>query len=578
MSDQEPQPSPPTAPSEMIEEVRLGGSPSSRAANAALIALSRTARSFLLYGAENDSIRSFLKDLRQKFTEALRIVPSFTLEIRAFEMALGAEVVYLERERERSLAYSLFRDGVRRLTIAREVPWEELLRLLEILSIRYSSLRQNEDDVVTLLKKASFSHIHIDVVEGFNPTDEDRPAGRKEARAGDPASRLERADDWDLPLRPLEGRAPVQYRPVSDADRERLCAEEAPAALPANAVRAAIAMLRAATDPDDPTTLEDVTPFIGEIRDFLLSEGALSEAAELVRALRALPERHAKKAAALVQAFAGKRSLQQMLQPTPGEEETAGSRLPAILELLDLVPADHLADAIELIGEETDPIRRGQLRTLLERQATGRPEELFARLRTVPPAVAAELLRVCARAFPDRAVQAALDMARNPDEGVALEVLRILAAAPSSPAIAVTLVTMLESPSPEVRLRVAEKLALQKEHAAFGPLVRHVERRAHHSLTTREADSYGQGLARLSPRAALPLFKAWLHEQGALERLMAKPHERLLRWAAISGLGELGEPEAEALIRNIADHVDDELRAHCASVLARRGRKGPSGG
>ena len=40
-------------------------------------------------------------------------------------MLRGAEVVYLERNRERSLAFRLFRDGVRRLTISPDVAWEE---------------------------------------------------------------------------------------------------------------------------------------------------------------------------------------------------------------------------------------------------------------------------------------------------------------------------------------------------------------------------------------------------------------------------------------------------------------------
>ena len=87
---------------------------------------------------------------------ALEQYEEIDLEIRPFEMLRDGEVVYLERDRERSLAFKLFRDGVRSVIIEPEVAWEELLRLLEILSIRFTGIRQQEDDVVTLLLKAGF--------------------------------------------------------------------------------------------------------------------------------------------------------------------------------------------------------------------------------------------------------------------------------------------------------------------------------------------------------------------------------------------------------------------------------------
>src|SRR5512136_798858 len=90
---------------ELAEEAQLGGTPAGRAANAALRAISRTARSFLLYDPHNDAIRSFLEDLRARMEEALRAAGTLALEVRPFELVLNGEVVYLERDRERSLAF-----------------------------------------------------------------------------------------------------------------------------------------------------------------------------------------------------------------------------------------------------------------------------------------------------------------------------------------------------------------------------------------------------------------------------------------------------------------------------------------
>ena len=129
---------------------------------------------------------------------------------------------------------------------------------------------------------------------------------------------------------------------------------------------------------------------------------------------------------------------------------------------------------------------------------------------------------------------------------------------------------MLDSSSVEIRLRVVDTLVKRKEHAAFTPLARHVERRAHLSMPIREAEAYGQALARLSPDGALALFDDWTHPRRLVERLVPSAHEQLLRWAAVSGLGILPGEKAEKLVRRVAEHGDDEMQRHCQAALARR--------
>ena len=119
-------------PEEIRQEVAVGGTASGVATNNALRSLSRAARSFLLYEPRNQAIRDFLQDYRENMLAALKTYGTMKLDIRPFEMTREGEVVYLERERERSLAFRLFRDGVRSIKIEPEVKWEELLRLLEI--------------------------------------------------------------------------------------------------------------------------------------------------------------------------------------------------------------------------------------------------------------------------------------------------------------------------------------------------------------------------------------------------------------------------------------------------------------
>jgi hypothetical protein len=381
--------------------------------------------------------------------------------------------------------------------------------------------------------------------------------------------RVEVASDWDLPLRPLGAAVPLEYRAVAEADLLRLRAEEAPEALPANAVRAVVEMLDAALNPTDPTSVDDFAPFVAEVREFLLAEGAVTAVMRLIAALKEAAAVDAARIGPLLAPLCDHRALGRLLATIPEEETTVP---PDVVALFDALPGEPLTPLIDLLAEAKTGGARRHLRILIERYAAANPEPFFARMHTSPPEVVRDLLRACTRALPDRSVQAAIDMASHANDDVAVEGLRILSAAPTSPAVGRALVRMLESPSQEVRLRVAEVLGGRKEHAAFAPLVRFVERRAHHSLSLREAESYGQGLARLSPPAALSLFKAWAQPPSLMDRLMAKPHERLLRWAAVSGLAELPGAEATALIRGVEEKADDELRDHCRRMLARRAR------
>ncbi len=89
MPEESAAPSPsPTPPPELVEEAQLGGTPAGRAANAVLRALSRTARSFLLYDAHNDAIRTFIEDLRARLEEALQVAG--TLRARGATFRAGA--------------------------------------------------------------------------------------------------------------------------------------------------------------------------------------------------------------------------------------------------------------------------------------------------------------------------------------------------------------------------------------------------------------------------------------------------------------------------------------------------------
>src|SRR3990172_1941040 len=207
--------------------------PPSRGAEgaAALVgALAKAARAFTLYDPSNALVRQFIGEYRARAEGATAAGP-VRLDVRPFELAPGTEVVYREEDRERSLAFRLFRDGVRQVTFAQGAAFEELLQLLQILVVRYSGVRQAEDDVVTLLRKAQFRTIDVRAVEGYAPDEQEPEEGIRQRGGEAPAG-------FDTPFPKLPPPGPIAYRQGPEEGLAALRAEEAPGPPPHAAPRA----------------------------------------------------------------------------------------------------------------------------------------------------------------------------------------------------------------------------------------------------------------------------------------------------------------------------------------------------
>ena len=88
------------------EEIRLGGTQLGWQPMK-LFEQCHESRSFLIYDSRNEAIRGFLQ-YQRTMSAALSEYGEMVLEIRPFEMVRGVEIVYLERDRERSLRFVFF--------------------------------------------------------------------------------------------------------------------------------------------------------------------------------------------------------------------------------------------------------------------------------------------------------------------------------------------------------------------------------------------------------------------------------------------------------------------------------------
>jgi HD-GYP domain-containing protein (c-di-GMP phosphodiesterase class II) len=132
-----------------------------------MTAFSRVTNSFQLYDPRNDAVRDALADLYARIMGLIKSTKSLTLKVEPWAFLYNDSTVYYNDDRENSLAYKLFRDGIRGITIHEGFDWRELAQLLKILGVRYNGVHLFEDDIVTMFWKANFQYVDTIAIEGF---------------------------------------------------------------------------------------------------------------------------------------------------------------------------------------------------------------------------------------------------------------------------------------------------------------------------------------------------------------------------------------------------------------------------
>jgi hypothetical protein len=531
-----------------------------------ILALARAARSFITYDARNETVRQLIHNYRETVWSILEVQGAVSYEVRPFEIAWGTETIYSERDREKSLAFRLFRDGVRKLTLKKGVPWEELLRLLEIMSIRYSRIRQHEEDTLTLLRQAQFQHIEFEVVDVYVPSEEN-PEGEVDQQIL--VTKAQPPADWDLPLPRLGAAAPLQLRPLAPEALAALQREGSEAATVEAAIQVVREMLDLSQRQADPQVTERVLGLLEDICKFFIVE---LRPKELVWTLREAGVKlgDAPGLAELRKKFDDAELLDRFLR------DPDDVSVDALMPLFAMVSGDHLDRVIDRFLSESEPPMRAALKTLLARLAIGKPDALLGRLGTVPTERVVDLFNVvCVVAPPERCIEAAFSLAEHSSPDVQLGALEVLAGAPVTPRLHETLQRLISGDTPRVRVKTENIYGKRGGSRAYTTLLARIEELAKEGLEPVEAAAIGRGLVASAREHALPLLRGWARS-GGMKGLMLRAKYggrgvKMLRWAAATGLAEDRSEAGRDALSYLAEHGDEELAVHCREMLEKMG-------
>lgn len=539
---------------------------------ALLQAFLKALRAAQLYLPNNPVYQTAMGNVQKTFPPVWELTDVLSLVVLETDLKWEGNVV-LSQPRNESLAWLLFKDGLRSLRIGQGAEEEELVRLLQTINKARSLAPESEDDLLTLLWEQDFQFIKYDFIE---PAGEDqqpitapeeervdvtREAISREAETEeepDPRiSTIVRLEDFDSTLYFLDERDISYLRTEIDREYQQDLRTNTLALLfdifelqPFPAVRAEILSI-----------IENFIPYLLGTGDFRVVAQILRELRVMVDRARELLPEHKAILQELPARLSEPEAIAQLLQAL--DESTT---LPSEQELSDLF-RELRAEALEAILDwmprmHADPVRE-VLGTAVQRIAAAHPDAVAKALGSDNPEVVRATVKLAGRLKLPPTVPAlgGLLIAEQPGD-LKVAVVEALAAI-GTPTAMQQLERAVEDPYRDVRVTAVRILGARRHRAALAPveavvLGRNV-RNADLSEKTAFFEAFGmlagpEGVQRLVP----------LLQTGGLFKKKTDPE---IRACAAMALGKIGTPEAREALQSALQDKDPLVRNAAGRAL-----------
>ncbi len=389
----------------MTEATAAGWEVDSSAVEAFLQAMLKGLRAAQLYLPNNPVYQTAMENVRKAFPPLWDACDELTLAVGETDLKWQGKVV-LSQPRAESLAWVLFKDGVRTIVIGPGSEADEFVRLLQVINKARNLPATADDDLLTLLWEQEFQRIRYDFVEliaddtaqikADDTVERQLPPDRTavqevEEEGPEPPPGVVRLEDFDSTLYFLDDRD-VQYL-RSEVDREYQ------QDLRGNILAILFDIFELHTYA---TVRAEITSIIDNVIPYLLGVGDFRSVAYVLRELRAVLDRarellpeHRRALEELPARLSKADAVTQLLQSLdeavihPTEEELAA--------LFRELRGEALETVLGCMPQLTNARVRDLLGVAVQRIAAQHPDELAKALGNENPAVVLETTRIAGR-------------------------------------------------------------------------------------------------------------------------------------------------------------------------------------
>ena len=526
-------------------------------------------RATQLYLPNNPVYQRAVENIRGSFRQIWQATDDLHLDVGETDLKWEDAVVYSQDQRNESVAWTLYKDGVRSITLRPGVEDAEIVRFLAVLHRAKNLAADAADDLLTLLWSEDFQFISYtfrelstenavpieagETIPSASPTDV-RHVVEEEA----PPKRegLVRLEDFDTTLYFLDDKEVEYLR----KETEREYAQD----LRRNVLAMLFDLLELQTYG---TVRAELIGIVENFIPYLLGAGDFRSVAYILREIRVVLERarelipeHRQTLAALPSRLSQADALAQLLQSLdeaavhPTEEELG--------ETFRELRPEALPTLMAWIPRLTNERVRDLISTAATRLAQEHAGEVLKALASPDPAAQLEMVRLAGRLKLTGAPEGMGPLLGSEDRALKLAVVEALTQI-ASPSALRLLEQAVEDSDRDVRIGAVKFLASRGHRNAFARVEGAVTGSKLRNTDLTEKMAFYEAYGTLAGPKGIPVLEKILVTKG----LLARKEDPETRACAAMALGKIRTAEARAVLEKVAQDKEALVRNAVSRAL-----------
>ena len=530
--------------------------------------IGKALRAVQLYLPNNPVYQRAVENVRVACRKLWQATEDLVLDVQETELRWEGNAVYHHDQKNESIAWTLFKDGVRSVTLRPGVEDTELVRFMQVLHQARTLQADAADDLLTLLWQEDFQflaytfrEIQLDAgspIEVEEPTNTPSPNDVVEQvrQEAPPQREVVSVDEFDTTLYFLEDQE-IGYL---QGEVEREYAQD----LRHNVLSVLFDLLELQTYG---TVRAELIAIVENFIPYLLGSGDFHSVAFVLRELREVLQRgkdiipeHRNALAAIPARLSQPEALSQLLQAL--DEATVHPSEDELGELFrELKP-----EAIITLAGWVARLANDQVKTLVkrsaERLANQNPAEVLKALASPDTATALEMVRLAGRLRLAAAPDGMGRLLESGDREMKLAVVDALTSIASPTALRM-LEGAVEDPERDVRMAAVRFLSSRGHRGAFQRVEAAVTGAKLRQADLTEKIAFFEAFGALSGAAGVGVLEKILVPRG----LLGRREDADTRACAAMALGKMRTPEARAVLERAGQDKEALVRNAVSRAL-----------
>lgn len=522
--------------------------------------ISKALRAVQLYLPNNPVYQRALENVRASCRKLWQSTEDLVLEVQETELRWEGNLVYSHEQKNESIAWTLFKDGVRSVTLRPGVEDTELVRFLQVLHQARTLQAEAADDLLTLLWQEDFQTLGYTFreisVDAGSPIESDQPSSsapaatvRQQVEQEVPQRQVVSVDEFDTTLYFLEDQE-IAYL---QSEVEREYSQD----LRHNVLSVLFDLVESQTYG---TVRGELISIVENFIPYLLGSGDFHSVAYVLRELSVVLQRskdlipeHKLSMMNIPDRLSQSDALSQLLQAL--DEATVHPTEEELGELFKELKPEALMTLASWVPRLTNEQVKMLVKRSAERLASQNAGEVLKALASPDPATALEMVRLAGRLRLAGAPEGMERLLIEGDREMKLAVVEALTAVGSPTALRL-LERAVEDGERDVRIAAVRYLSSRGHRGAFQRVEGAVTGNKLRQADLTEKMAFFEAYGSQAGAAGIPVLERILMPRGILGRR----EDAETRACAAMALGKIRSPDARAVLERAAQDKEALVR------------------